>query len=293
MLSERFDAFLEKHTMEPELRPNHQAILDKFVKACQSDDRIAAALLVGSYVKGRADAHSDLDLYVFTTDAAYEDFVSTRESFVHLLGEPLFVEDFDLPDIVFLIFPDGSEVEVSYVRESEMNYVINEPFKVLLDKKNLTVGTIPREREADQDGQREKLRRLIYWFWHELSHFITAMGRGQLWWAHGQLSALRLCCMNLARLRNNFSDTNIGEEAYFKIENSMPVEQLAALQGTFPPMEKNAMLKAGFDIVQFFRELAPPLAQMHGLPYPQGLERVMMDRLEKLSRVKVSPRDDQ
>jgi hypothetical protein len=74
----------------------------------------------------------------------------------------------------------------------------------------------------------------------------------------------------------------VGDEPYFKIENSMPVEQLAALQGTFPPMEKNAMLKAGFEIVQFFRELAPPLAQMHGITYPDALERVMMERLEIL-----------
>lgn len=272
--------------MEPELHPNHQAIRDKFVRACQSDDRILAALLVGSYVKGRADEHSDLDLYMITREEAYEDFVSTREAFVRLLGEPLFMEDFDLPDIVFLIFSDGSEVEVSYVRESEMSYVVNEPFEVLLDKKDITVSAIPRDREIDEDGQREKLRRLIDWFWHELSHFIAAMGRGQLWWAQGQLEALRSKCVNLARLRNNFSDPGVGEEPYFKIENSMPVEQLAALKGTFAPMEKNAILKAGFDIVEFFRELAPPLAQTHGITYPDALERVMMERLEKLSITK-------
>ena len=270
--------------MESKLHPNHQAILDKFVKACQSDDRIVATLLVGSYVKGKADEHSDLDLYLITTDEAYDDFVSKRESFVRLLGEPVFMEDFDLPDIVFLIFPDGSEVEVSYVRESQVNYVVNEPFKVLLDKKNITVGVISREREVDRDGQRGKLRHLIYWFWHELSHFLTAMGRGHLWWAHGQLGALRLCCMNLARLRNNFADTGIGEEGYFKIDNALPVEQLSALQTTFPPLEQSAMLQAALVIVDFYKELAPPLAQAHGIPYPDALEKVMVDRLQNLSR---------
>ena len=94
--------------MESKLHPNHEVILDRFVQACQSDNRVVAAFLVGSYVKGRADEHSDLDLYVITSDEAYDDFVAGRESFVRLLGEPLFLEDFDLPDIVFLIFPDGS-----------------------------------------------------------------------------------------------------------------------------------------------------------------------------------------
>jgi predicted nucleotidyltransferase len=269
--------------MKSELRPNHQDILDNFVKACQSDDRIVAALLVGSYVKGKADEHSDLDLYLITTDEAYGDFVSKRESFVRLLGEPLFMEDFDLPGIVFLIFPDGSEVEVSYVRESQASQVFSEPYKVLLDKKNITASVISREREANQDSQREKLRRLIYWFWHELSHFITAIERGQLWWAHGQLGALRLYCMNLARLRNNFSDGDIGEEGYFKIDNALPVAQLSGLQKTFPPMEQSAMFHAVLVIVGFYKELAPPLAQAHGIPYPHGLERVMVERLEKLS----------
>jgi predicted nucleotidyltransferase len=270
--------------MESKLDPNHQAVLDKFVQACQADERIVAALLVGSYVKDKADKYSDMDLYLITRDEAYDDFVSKRESFVRLLGEPLFMEDFDLPGIVFLIFPNGSEVEISYARESQASNIFSEPFKVLLDKKNITAGVVSREREADQDGQREKLRRLIYWFWHELSHFITAIGRGHLWWAHGQLSALRLYCMNLARLRNNFSDTDIGEEGYFKIENALPIEQLSSLQATFPPMEQSAMLQAALVIVDFYRELAPALAQTHGIPYPDGLERVLFARLENLSR---------
>ena len=269
--------------MESKLHPNHQAVLDKFVQACQADERIVAALLVGSYVKDKADKHSDLDLYVITRDEAYDDFVSRRESFVRLLGEPLFMEDFDLPGIVFLIFPNGSEVEISYVREGQASNVFSEPYNVLLDKQNITAGVVAREREADEDGQREKLRRLIYWFWHELSHFITAMGRGHLWWAHGQLGALRLYCMNLVRLRNNFSDTDIGEEGYFKIENALPIEQLSSLQATFPPMEQSAMLEAAFVIVDFYMELAPRLAQTHGIPYPDGLERVMVARLENLS----------
>jgi predicted nucleotidyltransferase len=283
MLSERLDDFGRNSMVESKLHPNHQVVLDRFVQACQSDERIVAALLVGSYIKGKADKHSDLDLYVITRDEAYDDFVSRRESFVRLLGEPLFMEDFDLPDIVFLIFPDGSEVEVSYLRESRASHVFSEPYKVLLDKMNITADVMPREREVDQDAQREKLRRLIYWFWHELSHFITAMGRGNLWWAHGQLGALRLYCTNLARLRNNFADTDIGEEGYFKIETALPVEQLSSLQTTFPPLEQSAMLQAALVIVDFYKEVAPLLAQAHGIPYPDALEKVMVNRLEKLS----------
>jgi hypothetical protein len=123
---------------------------------------------------------------------------------------------------------------------------------------------------------------LIHGFWHELSHFITALRRDQLWWARGQLEALRSICVNLARLKNNFLDPDFGEEAYFKIETVMAVEQLAALRETFCPMEKWAMLKSVMAIVHFYQELAPSLAHEHGLKYPRGLEHVMINRLQKL-----------
>lgn len=265
-----------------QLRPNHQIIMDRFISACQTDPRVVAALHVGSYAKGLADEHSDLDLYVITADDDYKDFIANRSAFIERLGEPLFMEDFDLPDILFLIFSDGSEVEISFGRESQLGQIINEPYKVLLDKKDITANIVPRPRQIDEGGQTEKLRQLIYWFWHELSHFTTALARGQLWWAQGQLGAMRLYCINLLRLQNNFSDQDIGEEGYFKIENAIPVEHLSALKATYCPMEEGAMLVSAFVIVQFFRNLATGLAQTHAIPYPERLDTLMVERLEKL-----------
>ena len=265
-----------------QLHPDHQIFMDRFISACQADHRVAAALHVGSYVKGLADAHSDLDLYLVITDDAYDGFIADRSAFIRELGEPLFMEDFDLPDILFLIFPDGSEVEISFGRENQLRYILNEPHKILLDKKNITAGVTAGEREVNVEEQTEKLRRLIYWFWHDLSHFITALARRQLWWAHGQLGALRLYCINLIRLENNFSDQDIGAEGYFKLEKAIPVQQLAALKTTYPPMEENAMLESALVIVRFFRDLATGLASTHGIIYPERLDKVMVERLEKL-----------
>jgi predicted nucleotidyltransferase len=264
------------------LRPNHQAFLNRFVEACQADQRVVAAFLGGSYAKGYADAYSDLDLSVITTDQSFEEFFNEREAFLRLLGELVFLEDFDIPDIAFYIFADDTEGELYFGSESRLDHIHSGPFRVLIDKKNILTEAIFSEREPASSKQMEKLRGFIYGFWHELSHFITALQRGQLWWARGQLEALRSICVNLARLRHNFSDADTGEEAYFKIETVMPVEQLSALQETFCPMEKKAMLAAVVVIVHFYQNLAPSLAQQHGIKYPQGLERVMTDRLQKL-----------
>jgi predicted nucleotidyltransferase len=265
-------------------RQDHQAVLNGFVAACQADQRVVAATLYGSYARGAADAYSDLDLGLITTDEAYEDFVAGREAFLRLLGEPVFLEDFDLPNIVFFIFPDGTEVELSLGHESQFNHNHGGPYRILLDKKNILAGAVFPRNEPTQAEQTETLRRLVYWFWHDLSHFTTAMARGQLWWAYGQLETLRRYCVNLAHLRQDFSAE---AEGYEKVEQALPVEQLSPLQATFCPLEQDAMLQAALVIFRFYQELAPPLARTHGIPYPADLERVMYDRLEKLCNARL------
>jgi predicted nucleotidyltransferase len=93
--------------MQPQ---HHQIIMNRFITACQADARVVAATLYGSYASGTADAYSDLDLGLITTDAAYEDFIAGREAFLRLLGEPLLLEDFDLPNLIFCIFSDGQQL---------------------------------------------------------------------------------------------------------------------------------------------------------------------------------------
>jgi predicted nucleotidyltransferase len=264
------------------LRPNHQAFVDRFVKACLADDRIVAAFLGGSYAKGHADAYSDIDLCVVTTDSYFEEFLNEREAFLRSLGDLVFLEDFGTPNTAFYIFADDTEGELNFGSESRLDQIHSGPFKILLDKKNILSEAIFPPFEPHDSEQIQKLRGQIYGFWHELSHFITAMGRNQFWWARGQLEALRSKCVNLARLKHNFLDPDIGEEAYFKIENAMPVEQLSALRETFCPMEKEAMLNAVMVIIHFYQELAPSLAHEHGIKYPQDLERMMMNRLQNL-----------
>jgi len=262
-----------------QLPHNHQVVINRFVAACQADERVVAALLSGSYARGTADAYSDLDLGLITTDAAYEDFAAGYAAFIRQLGEPVFLENFDLPNNVFFIFPDGTEGELAFGRESQFNHIHVGPYKILLDKKHILAEAVFLGHEPTQTDQIETLRRLIYGFWHDISHFITAMARGQLWWAHGQLEELRRQCVNLARLHQNFS---AAAEGYEKLEQALSVAQLSALQATFCPLEQGAMFQAARDIIRFYQELAPLMARAHGIIYPDRLERIMYDRLEQL-----------
>jgi predicted nucleotidyltransferase len=264
------------------LRPYQKAFVERFVNACQADDRVLAAFLGGSTVKGYADAYSDVDLCVITTDSSFEEFFSQRETILRTLGELVFLEDFGATDSAFYIYADDVEGELNFSSESRLTQIHAGPYRILLDKKNLLEGVEFAEHLPASSEQMEKLRSQIHGFWHELSHFMTAMRRDQIWWAQGQLEALRGVCVNLARLRHNFLDADAGEEPYFKIEKGMPVEQLSALTETFGPLEKKEILKASLILVRFYLDVAPPLAQLHGIQYSHGLERVMLDRFQEL-----------
>lgn len=265
------------------LSPHHQAFVDRFVLVCSADDRVVAAFLGGSNATGKADEYSDLDLCVITKDDSFAEFYDQRESFLRSLGDLVFLEDFGTPNIALYIFADGTEGELNFGSEGHLDQIHSGSFHSLVDKKNILAGAVFPERAPDEAKQAEKLSENIFVFWHELSHFITAIGRGHLWWAHGQLDALRSICVNLMRLENNFSDEGVGNEPYFKLEYALSVEKLAPLQSTFCPLDKRAMLQSVQWIVSVYLQTAKSLAESHGIAYPHKLERVMLERLAKLS----------
>jgi hypothetical protein len=47
------------------------------------------------------------------------------------------------------------------------------------------------------------------------------------------------------------------------------------------------MVEAALAIVRSYRDLARPLAEAHGIPYPERLDQVMSGRLERLSNAPV------
>jgi predicted nucleotidyltransferase len=255
-------------------------VVSRFVEACSTDDRIVAAFLFGSHARGEADEYSDLDLGVITSDDALENVMAERLAFVRQLGEPVFMEDFGHDRIAFFILADGTECEIVFGREGALEELDVGRFVTLVDKRGILAAAEFPLPQPDPDEGRDQLRRVLNWFWHDLSHFMAALGRGELWWAYGQLEALRRYCANLLRIEHG---AEAQEEAYEKLEKAVPVSGLAALQSTFGAMEHDAMLRAARDIVSFFREHAPRVARAYGSVYPAELERLMCDRLDQLS----------
>jgi hypothetical protein len=264
------------------LSERHQAIVDRFVVACREDDRVVAAFLGGSYARGTADAYSDLDLDLITTKAAHADFFAQRGAFIRRLGDPVFLDEFNDDGFgpTFFILADGVHGELAFGHEGAFRHIHGGPHVILLDKTGvLRRVRFPEERLSSTE-QADQLRRLLYWFWHDLyQHVITSLARDQVWTAVGSMEEMRRTCVDLARLA---VDATKIPEGYEKVEFVVPLERLAPLEPTFCPLDRDALLRAARSIVDFYRQIAPPLAQAHGIVYPAVLENVVCARLNEL-----------
>ncbi len=215
------------------LTPAHRSVLDRFVALCRADDRIVAAFIGGSVARGSADEHSDLDLYVIASDDSFPLLRETHHDLVRKLGVPLFSETFDDPNILFFILADGVEGELCVAPQGGFADVHVGPYLTLLDRHGILTGVEFPEHNDEPTDQREQLRRAVAVFWHDFSHFTTAIGRGQLWWAIGQLDALRRVCVGLARLRSRLEDPEWLSDPYYKLDQVIEVEQLQPLADAF------------------------------------------------------------
>jgi predicted nucleotidyltransferase len=258
---------------------SHDPLIDRFVEACEADDRIVASFLVGSLARERADEFSDVDLCVIARDVVFDDVVRDRASLIEPLGVPVFVEDFGHVEVVSFVLADGTEAEIFFGRESALDELRPGRYRPLFDPHGILDDVTFDEERTDPADLEAALRQSLSWFWHELSHFVKAIGRNQLWWAAGQLEALRNHCVNIARIEQGVL---AGDEPYWKLDDEVRTAAIEPLEATFVPMERDALLAAGRIIVSFFRERAPRLAAAYGLPYPADLANVMVKRLDDL-----------
>jgi predicted nucleotidyltransferase len=260
---------------------DREDIIARFAQACSGDKRIAAAFVGGSVARGDSDAFSDLDLCIVTRDELFDDVFADRTEIVELFGRPLFLEGgAGQPSEVFAILADGTDLELFFVRETELRDAEVGPIRPLLDRGDILADLELPVREPTVSELAEETRHVLAWFWHDVAHFVTAVNRQQLWWAHGQLEALRGYCVNLVRLEHGVPSET---EPYWKIDTEISTVTLEPLRSTVVEIEPRALAEAAADLVTFFGIHGRAVAAGHGLGYPEELERLMRTHLDELT----------
>ena len=255
----------------------YERLAERLVQLTEADRRIEALLIYGSRAAGSADRFSDLDIGLVTADDAYDEVVADARGLVGKLGTPLFVDDFGDPRELHVILADGADLELIIDRASDL--VLEGPHRTLFDRAGVVERAEAKGPPVPEPVDADDLRGWIVGYWHDVEHFVTALGRGNTWWAYGQLDELRRMYLNLARIEAGQAPE---DEAYWKLDEALPPERLTALRATVAPLEMGPMRDAALALLDRYRELARTLAERHGVGYPDELDRLISDRLRGL-----------
>ncbi len=255
-----------------------QASVERFRVLCQQDARVVAAFVGGSMATATADEYSDLDLYLITADEEYAVFFDERMTFMRQLGDPVFLADFSGFgfDMVLFIFEDGVKGELGLAKASHFLHIHGGPYRVLVDKAGLLNGvSFPLDRVPVEE-QRGCLERLIQSFWRYLFLFTGELARGRVLTSAEYLDGMRRQLVQVCRLAVDFADSGGHPPA----DALLPRLMVASLGRTFPHLEREEMAAAAQQAIGLFQQVARPLAQGHGVSYPEALERLVLRRFE-------------
>jgi hypothetical protein len=258
-----------------------EKIIELFAAACSRDDRVAAAFVGGSFATGGVDEFSDLDLYAIIQAKDYEQFLAGHVDFFDQFSNPVFLEHFDGFgfDMYVFIFEDGTQGELALARPDRFSHIHGGPFRVLIDRNGLLEGAeFPWQRPSESQ-QKDELEKHLKWFWRDLSLFLVAIGRDQIWTAAGYLESMRLRCINLARIDHDFS---AWADGYEKLDVVIHDSKLAMVKESFQSLKRSSIISAAESLISFYQHKAPATARKHDVAYPFEVEQVVMREFSKL-----------
>ena len=249
------------------------AVVERFRKACEQDDRVLAAFLGGSLAAGRADEHSDLDLYVVAREDACAELIERRQEFVAAWGDPAFVDvtaDFEGLgfDMLHFVLTDGVNGEVAIGHPGNFRRTHGGPHRVLVDKAGVLQGVEFPLASMSSEERRAGGRRALSWFWLHVLGLAKALARDKLWVVHWQLEQLRGCLWQL-----------------------LPAAELPApearihervLAHSLVGLERDELLGAAGRLVDTYHALAPAAAAHYGVAVPEALVRVAEAKLRAI-----------
>jgi predicted nucleotidyltransferase len=255
-----------------------RGFLKRLIARAGSDDRVTALFLGGSHASGNADAYSDLDLYLITTDAGYDGVLAERKEILRSVGDIVFLEEHS--DFGFLlllyIFADGVHGEIALAPARALDDVHSGPHKVLVDKERLIRDHVFPTGGLEDLTRRELVRKSLVWFWYDRSLLHTALRRGNLWTAHFYLERCRERCLDLAWLRSHPHNWPGGHEKAEVVLDSEMLEQLAS---TMARLQGGDITRAATQVTNFFEEVGAEVAEDVGVDYPKRLAETVRARL--------------
>ena len=251
--------------------PGPGDLIARVVDVCAHDDRIAAVFLGGSRARGEADDYSDIDLCLILRDDRYDEMIADREAFVRNIGQPLFLEDFGNENMAFVIFADGAELEFNFFRVRDLHEIRSGPHLGPAGyRRDPGRARVPTARGRFRGASRVTPPGpvLVLARPRPLHHRDRARPA-----VVGGRAARTTPCI-LREPRSDRPRRRVAGEAHWKLDEEIVTDPLEPVRSSFVAMDRDAMLQAAGEILAFFRERVPCVAEANGLTYPMELDHL-------------------
>jgi predicted nucleotidyltransferase len=222
--------------------------IETITASLKTDERVRAIFLKGSFGRGEADEHSDIDLYCLVDEADVEEFLKDRLRHLKAYGEFLFYED------IFIVAPQiiavyENLVHVDLFTVTEKTYINKDFMKILYDPENRL-----QKFEGIQNLKLSVLEfqdaiEYVAWF---LFQYKKSAERGNDIWS---VSMLHHVTNHLARVllhRYNPGRAQLGLKA---LETSLPSEVMEKVRTIYEHMTPSGHVKAAGLICELLQEL--------------------------------------
>lgn len=259
-----------------------QAYLDTLKPKISADSRIRAAWLEGSFGRGNADRHSDLDIHLLLAPEHWQTFQAEVKTWLSPI-RPLVLFNllFD-GKMVNALTADGLRLDV-WLHAGETMAVNPTKVQVLVQQENsLTFDKV--EPPKDPAGVAQTLERLIKEFWRCISLTPAVMGRKELIMGFVGLgietNLLTEILINGYGVERDSGVKNLNR--FLPGETRQTIEQALSLQG----LSQTTLVQAHLALAEIVKTQGRIIAERHHFPYPVELEAAVLAYVdEELARL--------
>lgn len=259
------------------LPAGYQALFDAAVEVFVADARVRAVWVHGSVGRDEADASSDLDLIVAVGDDAFDDLWNGWPDWLAAITPTVIARPLPwIPGILYALTPDCLRLDVVLERTSNLPTSGFGQRAVVFDRDGLDAQVPAPPVAAGPD--RTKVETAIEEPLRYLALLPALLDRQAYLLVQEGYGHIR------RRLLELFQEANAPQQAAGVKHGRFQVtdEQYAVLEALpWPQATRDELVAAHRVIGSRLFEIAPPIAELVGLPWPQALEHAVRVHLRR------------